>query len=70
MTHALPIFTPVNGMVQLETLRQIARDHPQARIGNVVDRLLALAVADALRESMKPRVRIKAGRAELRLVKP
>ena len=70
MNLSRPIITPPDGMVSLETLRQIARDTPQARIGNVVDRLQALAVAEALRASMKPRIRVKAGRAQLRLVKP
>ena len=70
MNPSRPIITPPDGMIPLETLHQIARKAPQARIGNVVDRLQALAVADALRGAVKPRVRVKAGRSELKLVQP
>ena len=70
MNPSRPIITPIDGMISLETLRQIARKAPQARIGNVVDRLQALAVADALRGAVKPRVRVKAGRAQLKMVQP
>lgn len=69
MNPSRPIITPPDGMIPLETLRQIARKAPQARIGNVVDRLQALAVADALRGAVKPRIRVKAGRAEMEQVK-
>lgn len=70
MNPSRPIITPPDGTIPLETLRQIARKAPHTRICNVVDRLHALAVAEALRASMKPRVRVKARRAQLELVKP
>jgi hypothetical protein len=70
MNLSRPIITPPEGMVSFETLREIARKAPQARISNVVSRLQALAVAEAMRGAVKPRVRVKAGRAQLGLVKP
>lgn len=51
----------INGSVSLEELREIAQRHPQARICNVIPRLQARVVADALKQPIKPRIRVKAG---------
>lgn len=49
--------------VPIETLRRIARERPQARIGSIVAHLDIEALATAVRAAMKPRIRVKAGRS-------